>query len=777
VKGKLELPVSAVRGNVIFARGRAAGVYRLDTISYEFLVDQKKLAWHDRLFWWMLKAETDFSIYRVCRSYPAQAYADDAVNLIDKRYADRARFERLLAQHTEHLAGMSAFTPEVYLVVSLSSRSLIPFRKPQAGAMIADANRQALELLSSYLPARAATTLELQWLLRRAGVRGVGEPDVDPHWTSPALSLDGGVWEPGRADVMPFMSTVHEHGRHIEAKGSDGESLQSFLAFGALPEAMDFPGDAELLFAPLETLDFSVDAVAHVRVIDNKTMQNKSDNAVRDADDEIENAAARYVPKSVKRRVLRSEAIQDYYASAPYPPGLETFMSLAVGAADKKMLEERVDRVKRAFGSLSLHRSHALQKHLYDDHMLRPDGATVRDYKRLLTCEQLAATMPLGSRGAGSEHGFHVAYTIPGVHRPVRLNPMESSAANRGGLVLMSGALGKGKTIAAELLMYLAALRGSLVVDFDPRPDHALEALLGDMVHPISLSSADAHRGRLDPLVVCPPELREEETVWYLMDIIPEAERSWRSEVLDAVRSEIRDSDRPSTLNVIERLLSGGPKARDVGRELELWACTGLCKLAFGENVAPLEAERPVTTIKVAGLALPPAGVQRSSYGHPERVSVATMRLIATYAMRLLSGDPSRHKMLSLDEAHVLAATDDGSRFLQRLNRMTRSMNVTMLALSQLIADHDQVADLATTRLSFGQETEEQAKRNLAIHGLQPTPRLIERIMGFSDGECLFSGLDRRVAAVKFDVVDEDFLRKADTNPTRAIAALEQAIG
>jgi hypothetical protein len=107
---------------------------------------------------------------------------------------------------------------------------------------------------------------------------------------------------------------------------------------------------------------------------------------------------------------------------------------------------------------------------------------------------------------------------------------------------------------------------------------------------------------------------------------------------------------------------------------------------------------------------------------------------------------------------------------------MTRSMNVTMLLLSQLAGDFTELSELVGQRFSFRQETDEQARANLLMHGLEPTPAWIEMLQGFSDGECLMSGLDRRVAAVKFDVVRPEFLRLADTNPTRRIADLEQAV-
>jgi len=66
-------------------------------------------------------------------------------------------------------------------------------------------------------------------MLRRAAARGVCEPDVDPNWLPPALSLDGGVWSPGRADVEEFMASVTEHSRMLRVEGEelgDGLSLQ-----------------------------------------------------------------------------------------------------------------------------------------------------------------------------------------------------------------------------------------------------------------------------------------------------------------------------------------------------------------------------------------------------------------------------------------------------------------------------------------------------------------------------------------------------------------------
>jgi hypothetical protein len=98
---------------------------------------------------------------------------------------------------------------------------------------------------------------------------------------------------------------------------------------------------------------------------------------------------------------------------------------------------------------------------------------------------------------------------------------------------------------------------------------------------------------------------------------------------------------------------------------------------------------------------------------------------------------------------------------------MGRSMNITVILASQLAGDLAELEELIGVRFSFRQETDEQAKANIRMHGLDASnERLISMLRNFTEGRCLMRGLDGRVAAVKFDVVDPAFLRAADTNPT-----------
>jgi hypothetical protein len=790
-RSNIDLPVHAINANIIFARGRASAVFRVPTKSFEFLSLAEKHALHGQLAWWMIKVEADFSIYRVCREYPVDEYERDASGLLDERFADRGAWEQLVRSHTEHMRSMRSFTPEVYFVVSLQPPRRAPWSRVSRDlSVLRDAEQSVFDMLHEHLSdARRASTLELQWLMRRAGVRGVCEPDTDPNWSPPAMTLDGGVWEAGRADVQSFMSAVTENRRTVLAEGEDGESLQAMLMLGKPPKQAEYPGAAELLFAPLESLDFPVDAVLHARWIPNKKMLSIADNSIKDAHDEVLDASARFLDQKTRRRALEVDSVQDYFASEPYPPGLETFISLAVGVPTSQpdLLKQRVKRLRRAYGSVKLYQPYALQSDLYGDHLLRPDGSSPseyrRDYKRLLIVEQVSAMMPIGANQGGSDSGIYFGYTIPGTCRPVKHDLLEAFRLNRTGAILLNGSLGSGKTIAVQLLAYLAARRGSLVVDIDPKkpvPDHSLERWPGleDRTHEILISNSDNHRGQLDPLIVALPDMREELATSYMMDILPQATPEWQTEIIDSVRAVLRDS-RPSSMRVVERLLaSDDSHARAAGKALRVWSDWGLAKCAFshGEQY-DLDAHMPVTMIKAPALTLPLAGTARASYDQSERVSVATFKLIIARALRLLSGrDRTVHKFLVIDEAHVLTTTADGRRFLEMVIRMGRYMNITVVLASQLAGDLAELEQLIGIRFAFRQETDEQASINLRMNGLDGDDRqLIKMLRGFSDGRCLMRGLDGRVIPMRFDVVDPEILRIADTNPTRALAALEDA--
>jgi AAA-like domain len=394
----------------------------------------------------------------------------------------------------------------------------------------------------------------------------------------------------------------------------------------------------------------------------------------------------------------------------------------------------------------------------------------------VLTVEQFAALMVLGTHGAGSERGVLIGRTCSGGARPVKFDITEASRAGRPPSILLAGTLGSGKTIAAQLLAYHAERRGSLVVDVDPKPDHNLEGLpeLAGRVSVIELSGDDRYRGLLDPLVIAPTGLREDLASSYLTELLPQAPAGWETQIRKAVKAALA-TEAPSCVRVLEHLAdSGNPDARAAGEALAVWADSGIGRLAFntGGQRAHTAAELPVTTIKARGLSLPSPGVPRADYDQGERLGVATLKLIAAYAMRLVSGDRSVHKVVLFDEAWFLLASRDGRRLIDRLNRLGRAENATLILATQQLADVGEIENLIGTRLIFGQETITEAKRALELLGLDPDDRqLVERLRAYRKGRCLMRDITDQVAEVQIDPVAPHLLETLDTTPRKTAPA------
>jgi hypothetical protein len=792
-------PLRYVHQNLLIGHGEAyAALYRVDTISYPFLAAADKREWLRRMARFAFSAEADFSLWRVCRAYPADQYAAQAQSLLDDRQQSATVWRQYLKGHEAHLRRLHSFVPEVYLAVSLTppggsgvKRGLgrarqrveglfgvnrtLPIAAAELEALIV-AEERALRRAEACLPLRRATTRELQWLLRRASSRGVAEPAIDHHWEPAALIVEANgrpAYEPLSNDLIRHVNApVYEHERSLVIDAEEGRSHQALLALGALPEEVEFPGGAELLFSPLEAVPFPVDAVVHARWLGNREAITRVRRRIIDADvafSEQLHSSHGPLSYSVEENRQLARELDAYLQSHERPPLLKCAISLAVGAESREELDNRVAALVHQFGTVTLHRPLGLQPALFLDHLPRADGGTVRDYADVLTIEQFGALMPIGTHQAGSDRGVYIGRTLTGGARPVRFDITEASRTGRPPSILLAGTLGSGKTIAAELLAYQAERRGSLVVDVDPKPDHNLEGLpeLDNRVHVIELSGDDRYRGLLDPLVVAPEALREDLASSYLMELLPQALPAWETQVRKAVRT-VLEHRQPSCLRVVDTLLHGADAdARAVGEALAVWSDSGVARLGFGDGTTErIAASRPVTTIKARGLALPVPGVPRTDYDQSERLGVATLKLIAAYAMRLVSGDRSVHKIVLFDEAWFLLASRDGRRLIDRLNRLGRTENATLILATQQLTDVGEIENLIGTRFIFGQETAAEARRALELLGLDPEDRaMVERLRSYRRGRCLMRDIDDRVAELQIEPVYEHLLRVLDTSP------------
>jgi AAA-like domain len=392
----------------------------------------------------------------------------------------------------------------------------------------------------------------------------------------------------------------------------------------------------------------------------------------------------------------------------------------------------------------------------------------VRDYVQQLTVEQFGGMVATATRTVGSGRGPYLGYTPTGAPLPVRFDATQAPRESRASAVLLIGTLGSGKTVAAQTIEYAAERRGSLVVDFDPKPDHGLHKLneLGERVGVLELSGAPAQQGKLDPLAIGLEDLREELACSYLLELLPGPSSTWENAVSLAVKGTVREGSRSLSRVVALLLASDRAGGRDAGEALAVIRDFGLARLGFGDGqTTGIEAVKPVTTIRMPGLSLPEPSAARDTYTRAERVSVATLSLVAAYALQLISGDRSRHKVVGLDEIWFLLASPQGRQIINRLVRLGRAFNATLLLGTHRIGDLGDLADLIGVVLVFGQDSDDAASAALRFIGLEPTRELVGLVRELRAGRCLMRDLSGRVGEVQVDLVYPHLLQAFQTTP------------
>jgi AAA-like domain len=820
---RMRPPISFVYGNCVFASGLGDGwaAFAVDVSSYQWLSEDGKHARFLALLGALEAIEADVQILRVGRCWHAERYAREMDGGLDVDGTARGvggsherERRRYVDEHASRLTEVAGAQPAVFLLVSLRDperdvasyvsrvaeqhprqwleslgrvfswrdRRLLNVSELEAARVRAD---QAHARLADFLPVRQARGADLQWLVRRAFCRGVGEPDIDGLHEPRALIFERNgeaMLAPLEGDVMRWMDGYVEHrGRSLRIESELGTSWQAHLVLGALPEQTRFPGAAsELMFAPVESLPFGADLSLNARFLPNELALRIARKRIQDADQIVraESDGEQGVSDLGYERTQEARDLLAYLQASSRPPLLRATLAVAVGADGEDELEERVEMCRRAYGDVRLHRPIGDQLELFLQHL--PGQRTrVAGYDDTLTTEQVAAMMPTAAHAVGSRRGFYLGYTLSGSRQPVRFNLREGSDSDRNSTILSVGALGSGKTTLDQKLKYEGFLLGARVIDCDPKGDHRFHLL--DEVAPhtesVTLRPDPALRGVLDPLRIAPEHLRQDAAVSFLRDLLPgRAEASWETALVRAVDRVIRRSRAPTCLEVVQALCEGDQAESQVGMALMVYARSGLTQLGFADPAVKLPpfGHRQVTYLPIRDLPGPEPGMRRSEYSQAERVGEQIVRLIAMFAMHLMAVERERLKVFSFDEGWRLLGDPAGRALMASLQRMGRSelavpIISTQLVGDTLVGDRESLENLIGATFVFGMRSEAEAARALALLGLdRDDPRLRQRLLELEAGRCLFRDHRGRVEAIQVDVVVPALLRAFSTTPAQA---------
>jgi hypothetical protein len=811
-------PLEFVYGNCVFAGGAddVWAAFAVSTASYAWLSEEGKRARFLALIGALEVIEADIQILRVCRRWELERYTaelreEGACGLAGGQVYTRSR-ERYIEEHARRLGDIGAAQPAMFMLVSLREperdvasyvsraaaqhprewwdslkrtltmrdRRLLKAAELERARVRAD---QVHARLSDFLEVRQARGVELQWLVRRAFCRGLGEPAIDALHEPRALVFERNgeaVLAPLEGDVMRWADGYVEHrGRALRIESELGVSWQAQLVMGALPERVQFPGArAELMFAPAESLPFGIDLSLNARFLPNELALRIARRRIQDADQIVraESSGEQGISDLGYERTQEARDLLAYLQASSRPPLLRATLAIAVSARDEQELEERVEMCRRAYGEIRLHRPLGDQLQLFVQHL--PGQRTrLAGYDDTLTAEQVAAMMPTATHAAGSSRGFYLGHTLTASRQPVRFNLREGSDSDRNATILSVGALGSGKTTLAQKLKYEGFLQGARVIDCDPKGDHRFHLLpdVAPHVECVTLRPDPALRGMLDPLRVAPPHLRQDAAVSFLRDLLPaRAEPAWETAVVGAVDRVLTRSADPTCREVVRALEQGDATDTLVGKALDVYARSGLTQLGFADPDVKLPpvGHRQVTYLPIRDLPAPPPGMARSEYSQAERVGEQIVRLIAMFAMHLMGSERDRLKLFSFDEGWRLLGDPVGRTLLASLQRMGRSelavpIISTQLVTDALVGERESLENLIGATFVFGMRSPTEASRALTLLGLDPEDkRICQSLLELDAGRCLFRDHRGRVEAIQVDVVVPSLLRAFSTTPT-----------
>ncbi|HLM87045.1 MAG TPA: ATP-binding protein [Solirubrobacteraceae bacterium] len=813
----MEAPITFVYGNCVFARGLDDGwaAFAVQTSSYAWLSEEGKRARFLALVGAIEALEADIQILRVGQCWQAERYASALRRESESgppaaQMHTRAR-ERYVAEHARRLDHVGVARPAMFLLVSLrepqrdvasyvsravgqhprewleSVRRTLAMRERRVmkAAELERARVRADQVhsrLADFLPVRQARGVELQWLVRRAFCRGLGEPVIDGLHKPRALVFERNgeaMLAPLEGDVMRWADGhIEQWGRTLKIESELGLGWQAQLVMGALPERVQFPGArAELMFAPVESLPFGVDLSLNARFLPNELALRIARRRIQDADQIVraESSGEQGVSDLGYERTQQARDLLAYLQASSKPPLLRATLAIAVAAEAEQELEERVEMCRRAYGEIRLHRPLGDQLQLFLQHL--PGQRTrLAGYDDTLTAEQVAAMMPTATHEAGSTRGFYLGHTLSGSRQPVMFNLREGSDSDRNATILSVGALGSGKTTLAQKLEYEGFLLGARVIDCDPKGDHRFHLLpdVAPHVECVTLRPDPALRGMLDPLRVAPAHLRQDAAVSFLRDLLPgRAEPAWETAVVGAVDRVLTRSADPTCREVVSALTQGDDIDAQVGRALDVYARSGLTQLGFADAAVKLPpvGDRQVTYLPIRDLPAPPPGTARSEYSQAERVGEQIVRLIAMFAMHLMGAERGRLKLFSFDEGWRLLGDPVGRMLLGSLQRMGRSELAVPIISTQLVTDaivgeRESLENLIGATFVFGMRSPLEASRALSLLGLDPQDtRMCQTLLELDAGRCLFRDHSGRVEPIQVDVAVPSLLRALSTTP------------
>ena len=572
-----------------------------------------------------------------------------------------------------------------------------------------------------------------------------------------------------------------EHQRYIKSVRGNGTVYAAYLTIDTIIGEVAFPS-SELCYYAQESLDFPVDMSINVEIVENKNALAFVRNKKKEMKDLDRNAwqGGEETDGTVEDGMSAATELEDELTVTKDALYKASYV-LRVSAPDKQTLEERVDALVEFYADQNIRLVRPFGDMLGLSGEFVPSSKRyINDYIQYVTADFFAGIGFGASRILGEEYGEYIAVdTATGRH--VYIQPALAAQGVAGSVTnalskVILGDLGTGKSMAVKQLVALSAEYGGRILYIDPKSEcgslKGLEKRLRKIVNIVELAADETGRGMLDPFVIMADV---EDAKRLALDVLTyltgiRLDDGNRFPELCGAVERVGEMEKRGLYLVIDELRKAGNEtAEKIARHIEGFSHYSFAQLLFSDgNVEQsISCTGDINIIQIQNLILPQKETPPENYTGTERLSIAAMMAISTFALDFIHSDRSVFKEVVLDEAWSLLGVAQGKELVKRLIREGRSMNAAVDIVTQNADDvNDDMKSNIGMKFAFRSTDEKEIKRILKFLGVdQEDEGNRNAVSSFNNGECLFQDIYGRTGIIYMDVVYGWMFRMFDTRP------------
>lgn len=575
---------------------------------------------------------------------------------------------------------------------------------------------------------------------------------------------------------------MEEHQRYISLTREKEKCFVAYLTIDTLIGELEFPS-SELFYYQQQVFDFPVDISMHVEIIDNRKALGIVRNKKKELEDQDNHAYQNDTDTedAVVNAIRDTEELESELSASKGAMYKLSYV-IRVTAKSADILEKRISEVEDFYMDKNIRLVRPFGDMLgLSWEFLPASKRYLNDYIQYVTADFLGALGFGASQMLGDGYGIYVGFNREtGKH--VYINPALAAQGVRGTVtnalaVGILGSLGGGKSVLVNMISHYVSINGGRVLIIDPKSERGCwkEGLpeYEDEMNIINLTSEEKNRGLLDPFVIM-ANVKDAESL--AMDILTYLTGITINngdkfpELREAVR-RVAEREKKGMLFVIEELHNAGNSiAENLARHIEGFCDYDFAQLLFSDgNVKEtISLDKQMNIIQVQDLILPGKETSPLEYSSTERLSVAMLIAISSFALDFIYSDRSIFKTVVIDEAWSILSVAQGKALAGKMIRAGRSMNAAVDIVTQNVEDvgDEKMKNNIGAKFAFRSTDTVEIKKTLTFFGLDPDDKDNQRTLReLNNGECLYQDIWGRTGVLYVDVMFKDLFKVFDTRP------------